>query len=173
MLLLFGFGFAKPVPVNMRNVTRVNYKLGTFLISIAGVLANFILAFIGVFGVLVTETVTLNKYGISASFLAAYGITEVSPIAIACYIFFTYFALLNIGLGVFNLIPIPPLDGSRILTIFLPAKAQVWFYKNEHLISIVILVLFITNILDKPLIAIRSAIYNGMEYLISLLPFIL
>lgn len=173
MLLLFGFGFAKPVPVNMRNVTKVNYKLGTILIAIAGPLSNFLLALLGVLGLLVVETISVNSVGATVSAIVAYNLPMGSNLMTVCYYFFLYFSLMNIGLGVFNLIPIPPLDGSRILTVFLPAKAQLWFHRYENIIQLVIFALLFTNILDGFLYTIRSAIFNGMIDLISLLPFII
>lgn len=172
MLLLFGFGFAKPVPVNLRNITKVNYKLATVLVSLAGPLINFILALIGVFGLLLTETITLNLYEIPISYIIAYNLPFGSNIAIVCYYFFFYFSMLNIGLGVFNLIPIPPLDGSRVLTVFLPAKAQLWFHRYEGIIRIALLLILFTPILDNFLLGIRDWVFTGMVDLLSLLPFI-
>jgi len=161
MLLLFGFGFAKPVPVNLRNVSRVNYKTGTILISVAGPLSNLILALLGVFGYCLTIEFTksvITPNNINFVFI--------------CILFFEYFSLMNIGLAIFNLIPIPPLDGSRILSVFLPVKAQMWLHRNENIIRIIIIVLLFTNVLDRFLIGFRTVIFNGMIYLISLLPFI-
>lgn len=164
MLLFFGFGFAKPVPVNLRNITKVNYKLGTVLVSIAGPLSNFILAFIGVFGLLTVNTISANLQ------LASTPSTTLNLLVI-CFAFFQIFSLINIGLGIFNLIPIPPLDASRIITIFLPVKAQVWFHNNEHIIRFIFLVLFFTDVLDRFLIGFRSIIFDGMVRILSLLPF--
>lgn len=160
MLLLFGFGFAKPVPVNMRNVTRVNYKLGTILISLAGPFSNFVLALLGVFGYMLTFTIALNT-------------GNFSDLIIICIQFFQYFAYMNIGLGIFNLIPIPPLDGSRVLTIFLPAKAQIWFHKYEQIIQLIIFVLLFSNVLDGLLYTSREWIFTAFCKLISMLPFII
>ena len=173
MMLLFGFGFAKPVPVNLRNATKVNYKTATILISLAGPLSNFILAFLGVFGLLVTETVSYNTSGATVSAILSYNLPISSTIVIVCYYFFLYFSLMNIGLGDFNLIPIPPLDGSRILTVFLPARLQILFHRYENIIQLVLFALLFTNILDRFLYGIRSIIFNGMMDLISQLPFII
>lgn len=172
MLLLFGFGFAKPVPVNMRNVSKVSYKTGTVLISLAGPVSNLLLAFIGVFGLLLTNTITQNIYQIPISVIIYYGLPLGSNLAIIIFTFFQYFALLNIGLAVFNLIPIPPLDGSRILTVFLPGKAQMWFHRHENIIQLVLFALLWMNVLNGVLVVARSFIFNGMVNLISLLPFI-
>ena len=172
MLLLFGFGFAKPVPVNMRNVSKVGYKTGTVLISLAGPVSNLILAFIGVFGLLLTDMVTRNLYQIPISAIMYYGLPLGSNLAIIIFSFFQYFSLLNIGLAVFNLIPIPPLDGSRILTVFLPGKAQMWFHRYENIIQLVIFAMLWLNVFNGLLIGARSFIFNGMVDILSLLPFL-
>ena len=172
MLLLFGFGFAKPVPVNMRNVTKVNYKLGTTLIALAGPLSNFLLALIGVLGLLITDTISLNVNGISVSLVIALNLPLNFNLAIVCYNFFLYFALINIGLGIFNLIPVPPLDGSRIITVFLPPRAQIWFYKYENIIQLILFALLFMNILDSFLLGARNIVFDWMVKIVSLLPFI-
>ncbi len=161
MLLLFGFGYAKPVPVNPRNFTRVGYKAGMALVSLVGPLSNFLLAFIGVLGYHITATIAVN--------LGVYS----SNVAYITHSFFEVFALLNVGLGVFNLIPLPPLDGSKIFLIFLPAKIQVWCYRYEQYIQIAIFALIWFGMLDTPLYFLRSAIISAFDYIVSLIPFIL
>ena len=160
MILIVGFGYAKPVPVNPRNFTKVGYKGGMILVSLAGPLSNFLLALLGMLGLHITLTVWTN----SGSDAIAYTLT---------YLFFLYFTLLNIGLGVFNLIPLPPLDGSRILTVFLPARAQLWFYRYERFIQIGLFALIWLGLIDRPLLAARTLIYNALEWLVTRLPFLL
>ncbi len=159
MLLLFGFGFAKPVPVNIKN-SRINYRWATILVSLAGPLSNFILALFGVFGYMFSLTLAFNTGTFSNTLQI-------------CMEFFICFAYLNIGLGVFNLIPIPPLDGSRILTVFLPAKAQMWFHRYEQMIQLIIFALLFSNALDGILIGLRETIFNAFCKLVSFLPFII
>lgn len=160
MMLLFGFGFAKPVPVNLRNCTRVNYKLATVIVSLAGPVSNFILAFIGVLGYRAVFTIAAN-------------IADPPSYLYLTWLFFQYFALYNLGLGLFNLIPIPPLDGSRLLTILLPTKIQMWFYKYENIIQIVVFALLWVGVLDVPLYVARNSVIGLFEKAVSLLPFII
>jgi Zn-dependent protease len=96
LILLTGFGWAKPVQWNPRNIT-VDPKLGAILVAVAGPLSNLVLALIGVI-------------------LLRLGLGEVSILAQ----FIEFFVQINVILFVFNLIPIPPLDGSHILFALLP-----------------------------------------------------
>ena len=95
MLLLFGFGYARPVPVNPNNFRR--FRRDDFLVSIAGITMNFLLFLIS--GFLMALTI---KWG-SGSF------------AYYLYMFFHHFSMLNLSLALFNLLPVPPLDGFRLL----------------------------------------------------------
>lgn len=160
MLLVFGFGYAKPVPINPRNFDKVKYKTGIILVSLAGPLSNLILTFIGVLGHHVTRTLAYHLGG---------SMTVYSVVAM----FFEYFAIINTGLLIFNLIPLPPLDGSRILTVFLPVKAQMWFFKYERYIQLAIFALLWFGVLDTPLLALRSWILGGMDKIVSLIPFLM
>ncbi len=160
MMLFFGFGFAKPVPVNLRNCTRVNYKAATVIVSLAGPISNFILAFIGVLGYRAVITIAMNIDGLPTYLYLT-------------WLFFQYFALYNLGLGLFNLIPIPPLDGSRLLTVLLPTKIQMRFYKYENIIQLVVFALLWFGVLDAPLYAARNYVIALFEKAVSLLPFII
>lgn len=129
-LILFKFGWAKPVMINPNNFR--NRKVGTFFVSIAGVTVNFILAIISV---VLLKHINVNKF---------------------------FFELLmnifwfNIVLGVFNLIPIPPLDGSKLLFSFLPLKYEYYLIRYERYGYILILLLIMSGALDKILIPMVS-----------------
>ena len=103
-------GWGKPTPVNPRNWT--NYKLANVMVSIAGVLANLILLIIGFIAAKIMMT---QGFGVADFFGAS-----TNPLAI----FVGNLMLLNMSLFVFNLLPFPPLDGSKILGTFLPQSAQ-------------------------------------------------
>jgi Zn-dependent protease len=98
MLFVFGFGWAKPVPVNLQYIS--NARLGLILVSSAGIIANMLFAFLAV--------LLLQLFS--------------PPSAIKTSLYFL--AQINIMLASFNLIPIPPLDGSKILMGFLPERLQ-------------------------------------------------
>lgn len=111
-LIFFGFGWAKPVSIDSSYYK--NKKLGITLVGLAGPLVNFILALLSFIFIGVTYIVA-TKLG-SNTFLSILNT------------FFIYLAIINIGLGVFNLIPIPPLDGSKVIGGILPDKAY-----NEYM----------------------------------------
>lgn len=141
MLFLFGFGWAKPVPINLRNVRR--QRLGLILISSAGIIANIILAFLAV---LLYQYLSPSPYGLLGMMLQ-------------------YFAQINIMLASFNLIPIPPLDGSRVLTGFMPMRFQYTMASIERYGFIIIVALLYLHVLD-PLIDFFRWIIVGIISLI-------
>lgn len=122
-LFVFGFGWAKPVIINSRNFKTKTLKLDIALTSLAGTLSNFILAFLSVFLMLTAVVLPIGNY----EFLV--------------FKIFQNLAITNLGLGLFNLIPIPPLDGSKILGAFLPAKLYYRFIQIERFGFIPLLIL--------------------------------
>lgn len=147
MILLVGFGYAEPVPVNIMNVKMKNKKLAMALIALAGPAANLLAAFISV-----AAMYFLSK--------ASYG--SDNAIAYAFVMFFNYNAVININLAVFNFIPIPPLDGSRILFAILPTKYYFQVMKYERYIVIGIFILLFTGVLSRPLSALTTLIFRAM-----------
>lgn len=133
-LILFKFGWAKPVMINPNNFR--NRKKGTFFVAIAGVLTNFILAIISV---IILKHIHLNEF--------------MQELLLNIFWF-------NIILGVFNLIPIPPLDGSKILFSFLPLKYEYYLIKYERYGYIILLLLIMSSTLDKILVPMVNFMIN-------------
>ena len=119
------FGYAKPVPVNYHNFR--DFRKGTLWVSSAGVLANTVLAVIS--AVLLRMLITTEALG------------EQSSIGLLLL----YSVIINCILALFNLIPIPPLDGSRILAMLLPVNLRVHYMRLERFGMIIILVLLVTG----------------------------
>jgi Zn-dependent protease len=133
-LIFFKFGWAKPVMINPNNFR--DRKKGAFFVSIAGVLTNFILAIISV---IIMKHIRLNDF---------------------VFELFMNIFWFNIVLGVFNLIPIPPLDGSKLLFSFLPLKYEYYLIKYEKYGYIILLLLIMSNNLDKILIPMVNFMIN-------------
>ncbi len=155
-MIFFHFGWAKPVPINSRYFKKPRRDMA--LTAAAGPIMNFILAF---FGVLVCRILTKIFVAFPAQSDFVYYIQY------AALTLFSYFHMLNLSLGVFNLIPIPPLDGSRIFYIFLPPKWYFGVMKYEKYIQLALLVLLWTGLLSRPLSAAVSWISGGMQWLVS------
>lgn len=154
-LLLFGFGWAKPVPVDPRNFKRP--KLGMAIVALMGPVANLVAAFAGllVFNLI---SVTTGDFLFTNNF------------GTIVYTFLSFYVLVNIRLAVFNLLPIPPLDGSKILFLFLPDKAIAWFYQYQMYISIALMVLLWVGVLSIPLGFLSNLLLSGISWL-AWLPF--
>ena len=134
MLLVAGFGWGKPVEVDPRNYTRkISMEKGEAIVSLAGPLMNFILAII-----FTLIYCAIYKFA-STAFM-------VSTIGTVIMLLISSTISINIGLGVFNLIPLPPLDGSKIIMPFLPYKAKEFFVNNEQIFYIIFVLIWITGI---------------------------
>jgi Zn-dependent protease len=126
------FGYAKPVPVNYHNFR--DFRKGTLWVSSAGVLANLILA--GISAALFRMLIATMEPGAESS---------IGLLFIFLARLLEYSVIINCILALFNLIPIPPLDGSRILAMLLPAPLRVHFARLERFGMIIILVLLVTG----------------------------
>lgn len=123
-LLLFRIGWAKPVPMNPENFKRP--KLYQVLVGLAGPISNFILALMSLYA------------------LAYFPLSSIADTAQTFFkALFTSSAQMNAMLGVFNLFPIPPLDGSHILQVFIPERYRMTYYRFLPLSIIVLLIILV------------------------------
>ncbi|MEC2075975.1 site-2 protease family protein [Metabacillus fastidiosus] len=155
LIFIAGFGWAKPVPVNRYYFK--NPRLAGILVSIAGPLSNLVIAFIGMamFAVLVSTNVL--------GFLPGYMVEGLGQ-------FFTILINLNILLFIFNLLPLPPLDGYRIIQDLVSANTRAKMTQYENYAIVIFLILVITP-LDQ--YTIHPLINNGMEIILTLFNLIL
>ncbi len=160
-MILFHFGWARPVPINTRYFK--NSRRDTALTAAAGPISNFIMAFLGLL-------VRSILYAVFVRFPAQSQFAF--NLQYAALTLFSYFHILNLSLGMFNLIPVPPLDGSRIFLVFLPAKYYFGVMKYERYIQLGLMILLYLGFLTRPLSLLVSAVSSGMEFLIGLLPFL-
>lgn len=142
-LIFFHVGWAKPVVVNPDYYK--NKKRGMALVALAGPLMNFLLAIFSI--IIMAVFVKVNAY---------------SNVLIIIYNFLLYFSVINLGLGLFNLIPIPPLDGSRILGAFLKDDTYEQYMKYERYGFIIIAIL----------LALSSLRGNGTSFISELVDII-
>ena len=153
MLLFAGFGWGKPVRVNPSNYTRkISMEKGEAIVSLAGPLMNIILAIL--FTIIYFAIYKFAGVGFITSTMGS-----VLMLLISATI------SINIGLGVFNLIPLPPLDGSKIFLPILPRGAKTWFIENERIFYIIFLVIWISGIagnMISPLISKMTSAILGI-----------
>ena len=147
-MLLFHMGWAKPVPINPWYYK--NKKLGIILTSLAGPLMNILTGGISIF------VMVWMEMAVRGGMLAAGNTVD------TIYTVLYYFSVLSINLAVFNLIPIPPLDGSKILITFLPPKAQEWFFQFERFFMIALMACLYVGVLDAPINAFYTLIEEGI-----------
>lgn len=151
-LVFFHFGWAKPVVINPSYYK--NKKIGMTLVALAGPIMNFIITIISFIIIGITFAIQYNNnLGYNVVFEIIYN-------------FFSYLAILNIGLGVFNLIPIPPLDGSKAIGVILPKGAYEEYMGYQKYgtffmmgIMLVIYILSFFNI-ESPILKITESIYT-------------
>lgn len=140
-LLFFHVGWAKPVPVNPHYFKHPRRDMA--LVSLAGPLSNFMLALIALF--------LYHPLRMSSSNIVA-------TIALMLYMA----AVMSIGLGVFNLIPVPPLDGSKILFSFLPYQIEQKIAQYQQFIQFGLFALLFIGVLDVPMNAAINVIYRAL-----------
>lgn len=156
LLIVAGFGWGKPVQIDPRNFDgKYSLSKAEAIVAAAGPLMNFFLAFI----FMIIAYIFYGGTNILISLSANTNLIVYSVLMRTISI--------NIGLGVFNLIPLPPLDGSKILMHFLSYNAKQWFYNNERYFYIVFIVLWITGLISTILSPVFSGVFSGMFWLVE------
>ena len=153
MMAIFRFGWAKPVPIDMRNFKHPVRDMA--ITAAAGPISNVILAFFALCIRAGAVYVSQKTGGAISDFIIT---------------FMEYTAILSVGLAVFNVIPIPPLDGSKVLNALLPQAVYYKILRYERYGFLVMMVVLYTGILDVPLDFCRNALLSGLST-ISVFPY--
>lgn len=150
LLIVAGFGWARPVPVNPSYFR--NPKRGMALTALAGPVSNFLMA-------LCSAGVLSLLYNLNL------GRTEPGFWVMAA---FAVLLWLNLGLGIFNLFPIPPLDGAKVFFSFLPNRLYGYMLRYERYIMLLLFALVFLNVLDTPMGYLMNLLANGLCQLTGL-----
>ena len=156
MLIFAHFGWGKPVEINPANFNRKrSMSAQEALVALAGPVMNLIIAIVLTI-ILFTITTFTPTFILSTTGMLI-GLTLQMAISV------------NIGLGVFNLIPLPPLDGSKILMHFLPYNAKTWFENNVQIFYIVFILLWVTNLISYIISPVINIVSTGIYSMVSAL----
>ncbi|MEE0968780.1 MAG: site-2 protease family protein, partial [Clostridia bacterium] len=158
-MLVFGYGWAEPVPINTRNFK--NPRVGMALTAIAGPISNFILGLISCLFETITRVIFLFNINGSETFFS---------VMLVLMTFFQISAILNFGFMAFNLIPLPPFDGSRFFYLFLPSKWYFKVMKYEQTIMIAVLLgcFVLSRFNYSPVSIIANSLYSYVTMLMNL-----
>lgn len=151
-LLLFGIGWAKPVPVNPWNFKKPKRDMA--ITALAGPLSNLLAALVG----------AIIYYALLLTVLPN------APVAVFLGVdsFFNVYIVINVVLAVFNLLPVPPLGGSRIVSAFLSDRAMAAYYRYQNVLVMLLFLLLFSGVLDRPLNIAQNAALDGILWLAGL-----
>ena len=157
LLVFTHIGWGKPVEINPNNFDRkISARAGEAIVAAAGPIMNIILAFV----------IAIIFYALQV-FATGFAIGTQTGMIIMTML--QYAVIVNVGLGVFNLIPLPPLDGSKILIHFLPYNAKTWFENNTQLFYVIFIVLWITNLISYIISPVINIVSTGIYSMVSAL----
>lgn len=152
-LMIAHFGWGKPVQIDIRNFKKP--LRDQMLVSLAGPVMNLIVAFV--------TLIIMNILMLTGALMAL-----PTNLSYVLETIITYIILINISLCIFNLLPLPNFDGSKILLYFLPLKAKINFLKLEKYGFIIFLIIVITPIPEYVITPILNYVLSGMQFLIGL-----
>ena len=160
MLVFAGFGWGKPVEINPRNFNRdISLNKAEAIVAAAGPIMNFIVAILFEIVLCLMIKFVPDLYVVGGDIFATSEMWRVVAQIVMSII------SINIGLGVFNLIPLPPLDGSKILSGFLPYNARNWLDSHSQIFELIFIALWIVGILSLIISPLISIINNGITNL--------
>ena len=182
MMFAFGFGWAKPVPINMRNFRKPKRDLA--FVSVAGAGANLILALIASLLFFLLASVFINSSGTDFSLVSFINRSLSSPIffysqsSVFDFLssnqqialeFLAVFARVNVWFAVFNLLPIPPLDGSKLVSVILPHMVAARYLRLEYYTRYIIIGLFLVSYFIPTLLSIiLLPVYAPASFILEL-----
>ena len=154
MLIFVHFGWGKPVEINPTNFNRKrSMSAQEAIVALAGPVMNILIAII----------LTIVLFAINA-FVPTFVISQIGVLVVLTL---QMAISVNIGLGVFNLVPLPPLDGSKVLMHFLPYDAKTWFMEHRQIFYIIFVVLWVTNLISYIISPVINVVYRGIYSLVS------
>lgn len=159
-MLVAGFGWAKPVPINPNKFNRKHsIRFGIAVTALAGPVSNLLA---GLVGMILWQVYSILPFTLETD-------ADWNRYQLIAFMLY-YFVIVNINLAIFNLIPIPPLDGSKILSYFTSAKWERYLQNNYMVVQIVFLLLLMTSILSKPISWISGWVFDGFAFITSWIP---
>ncbi len=141
LICFCNIGWAKPTPVDIRNCRKVSMRTANALVAFAGPLANVLMAYLFM---IIFKLIAMNAEFSETTYYIVMAVAQVIQI--------------NLYLGVFNLVPIPPFDGYHILASFLPPKALIWFERNQQIIYWIFFIFLLMGYASIPLSYASSAL---------------
>ncbi len=158
MMYTVGFGWAKPVPVNFSNLK--DRRSGSILVAVAGPMSNILLGFISIFiGGIIAKLLEVGVITITTE--------KMLQVFVYIALFFYILVSVNINLAIFNMIPVPPLDGSRLISGFIPEEAFYKFARYESFIGLAffaLVVLVPNDFLSTFIRAVADPIFRSMAF---------